>query len=49
MNLGQIFDQFLKIMQESFGLNDNGFSFSKLFADDLSYQERICLHVEARA
>ena len=31
MNLGQNFDQFLKIMQESFG-----FSFSKLCADDLT-------------
>ena len=31
MNLRQILDKFLKIMQEIFG-----FSFSKLFADDLS-------------
>ena len=29
MNLGQIFDKFLKIMQESFG-----FSLFKLFKDD---------------
>ena len=31
MNLGQIFHKFLKTAQESFG-----FSFSKLFADDLN-------------
>ena len=31
MNLGQIFDKFLKLMQESFG-----FSLFKLFADDQS-------------
>ena len=31
MNLGQIFDKILKIMHESYG-----FSFSKLFAGDLS-------------
>ena len=40
MNLGQIFDKFLEIMQESFA-----FSFSELFADDRSQIELICLLV----
>ena len=40
MNLGQMFDKFLKTKQESFP-----FSFSKLFADDLCKGELICLRV----
>ena len=38
MNLGETFDRFQNTVQES-----SGFSFSKLFADDLSEGERICL------
>ena len=44
MDLGQIFNKFLKIMQESFG-----FCFSKLFADDLSQEELIVCLFEAGA
>ena len=40
MNLGEPFNKFQKFIQES-----SGFSFSKLFADDLSYCELICLLV----
>ena len=38
MNLREILDKFQKVMQESFG-----FSFSQLFADNLSRGELICL------
>ena len=40
MNLGETFSKFQKSSQES-----SGFSFSKLFADDLSKGELVCLLV----